>query len=289
MAAGADTALHAVEPIEESEGFSLISNARLWEIYAAMMKCRMTAEAAPKGGLAACVGWEAAVAAVTVDLHAEDALSTTAASTLAALVKGVSAAAMARGKATEKDLLASRVLPQTANDAARLHAACGVALAEKLRKSGRVVAAFLSHEDGTRAGTCEALKFCRAQQLPMVLVDLHATSTQATLADGKEKEALAYFAGGVPVIAVDGSDAVAVYRVASEALGRARQDRGPTVIECLGPAHEAMLNWFGDDHDPVKAMESYLQRKGLFQAARKSDLKAKIARELRQATGTARK
>ena len=288
MTAGANAVLHTVGPIEEIEGFSLISNTRLWEMYAAMMQCRMTAEAA-KGAYAACVGWEAAAAAVTVDLHAEDALSTTAPSVLAAVVKGASAAAMARGKATERDLLASRVLPQAASDVARLYAACGVALAEKLRKSGRVVVAFLSHEEGTRAGTCEALKFCCTHELPMVLVDLHATSTRATLADGKEKEALAYFAGGVPVIAVDGSDAVGVYRVASEALTRARQDRGPTVIECLGPAHAAMRAWQSEKHDPLEAMELYLERKGIFREERKKSLRAEITRALREATGTRKK
>lgn len=278
----------ALETVEQSEGFSLISNARLWEMYAAMMKCRMTAEAA-KGAYAACMGWEAAAAAVTVDLHAEDALSTTTPSALAAVVKGASAAAMARGKATEKDLLQNRILPHAASDAERLRVACGVALAEKLRKSGRVVAAFLSHEEGTRAGTREALKFCCTHELPMVLVDLHATNTQATLADGKEKEALAYFAGGVPVIAVDGSDAVGVYRVASEALARARQDRGPTVIECLGPAHAAMRAWQSENHDPLQAMELYLERKRIFREERKQALRTEIARQLREATGMRKK
>ena len=66
-----------------------------------------------------------------------------------------------------------------------------------------------------------------------------------------------------PVIAVDGNDAVAVYRVASEAIAHARKGDGPTLIECIRTKAG----------DPLLNMEKYLVRKGLFS----EEFKRKVA------------
>ncbi len=44
---------------------------------------------------------------------------------------------------------------------------------------------------------------------------------------------------GVPGIPVDAGDAVAVYRVAQESMGRIRGGDGPVLIECLEFSHPA--------------------------------------------------
>jgi TPP-dependent pyruvate/acetoin dehydrogenase alpha subunit len=54
------------------------------------------------------------------------------------------------------------------------------------------------------------------------------------------------------VIAVDGADVVAVFRVAQEAIRRARTGHGPSLIKCVVP---------DEDHDPLEFMEQYLRRK----------------------------
>lgn len=290
--------IHAVEP--EEEGFSLIKQVRLWEMYAAMLKCRMTAEAVSATRASTyleTIGWEAAIAAVVVDLHAEDGLSLTAESALAALVKGVKLEALLTGpknSAGQKSAmlhgLGVGVLPQEGSNAARLHTACGVAMAHKMRRSGRVVVAFMESAEDAVASNREALAFCGRHELPMILVDLHATEKRASLVqEGDER--LARLAHGVPTIAVDGSDVVAVYRVASEALSRARLDRGATLIECLGPKHEAMKPWRNDGqpHDPIEAMEAYLSAKGLFREKRKNEIAAEFRRELNAALGLSKK
>jgi TPP-dependent pyruvate/acetoin dehydrogenase alpha subunit len=53
---------------------------------------------------------------------------------------------------------------------------------------------------------------------------------------------------------VEGNDAVAVYRVACEAVAHARKGDGPTLIVCQ--------RW--QEGDPLQNMENYLDRKGLF-------------------------
>ena len=158
-----------------------------------------------------------------------------------------------------------------------------------MRRSGHVVVVFLHGDAEARGWNKEALELCCAEQLPVVLVDLHASDAHESLAGGDGAEALANFACGVPTIAVDGCDVVAVYRVASEALARARQDGGPTLIECLGPEHEAMRDWDAAERpqDPIEAMENYLTRKGLMNAARKAEAIAEAERELSAATGSA--
>ena len=71
-----------------------------------------------------------------------------------------------------------------------------------------------------------------------------------------------------PVITVDGSDAVAVYRVASESINRARMGRGPTLIECsawdTNPGRRRQTGRAARLDDPIDAMETYLMGKGLF-------------------------
>ena len=130
--------IHAVDAGDESEGFSLIKQVRLWEMYAAMLKCRMTAEAARKArakgrdvaDLVATLGWEAAVAAVAVDLHAEDGLSVTNESALAALVKGARLESVVAGEENAAGQssaalhgLGVGLLPRHDSNAARLHTA----------------------------------------------------------------------------------------------------------------------------------------------------------------------
>lgn len=295
--------IHVVEPEPEKEAFSLIKRVRLWEMYVAMLKCRMTADTVSSlrnprlPDFSETVGWEAAVAAVTVDLHTEDGLSLTRESSLSALVKGAKLESLLtspKNTAGQKRAmlhgLGVGVLPQEGGNAARLHTACGVAMAHKMRCSGRVVVAFMESSEDSVASNREALAFCGRHQLPMILVDLHATEKRESLVQEGDKH-LARMAHGVPTIAVDGGDVVAVYRVASEALSRARIDRGATLIECLGPRHEAMQAWRnnGQPHDPIGAMETYLSAKGLFREKRKNEIVSEIRRELETAIGLSRK
>jgi pyruvate dehydrogenase E1 component alpha subunit len=75
-----------------------------------------------------------------------------------------------------------------------------------------------------------------------------------------------------PAIAVDGSDAVAVYRVAHEAIAHARMGHGPTLIECLTDG--------SNPADPILNMEKYLIRKGLFTEELKTEVIGGFSREL---------
>jgi len=62
----------------------------------------------------------------------------------------------------------------------------------------------------------------------------------------------------LPRIAVDGHDAVASYRVAHEAIERARRDRGPTLMECTAFRVNGR-----SQQNSVAMMKAYLRAKGL--------------------------
>ena len=66
---------------------------------------------------------------------------------------------------------------------------------------------------------------------------------------------------GVPGIAVDAADAIAVYRVAQESLVRARMGGGAALIE--GVRFEIEGESAGQAADPVETLAAYLRRRGV--------------------------
>jgi hypothetical protein len=64
---------------------------------------------------------------------------------------------------------------------------------------------------------------------------------------------------GIPVITVDANDAIAVYRVATEAAHNARVGRGTTIIEaaCIANSAESVKS-----PSPLECLESYMRRHG---------------------------
>jgi pyruvate dehydrogenase E1 component alpha subunit len=82
---------------------------------------------------------------------------------------------------------------------------------------------------------------------------------------------------GVPAIAVDGNDVLAVYRVASESIFKARHRRGPTLIECVTsvvPGSNGDSTYARQEIgvvDPLLALETDLVRKGILTTVRKRE------------------
>jgi len=69
---------------------------------------------------------------------------------------------------------------------------------------------------------------------------------------------------GFPRIPVDGNDSVAVHRVATEAIQRARQGDGPTLIECQIVTSVHNSNSLGLAKDPIAHMRDYLRKHQLW-------------------------
>ncbi|HEY3705447.1 MAG TPA: thiamine pyrophosphate-dependent enzyme, partial [Terracidiphilus sp.] len=147
--------------------------------------------------------------------------------------------------------------------ALELQRAVGSALAQKTKKSGRVTVVFAGAEQGE--AWSEALEIARAHRLPMIFV-AEAREEDARARGRSRKTNGAELEPGTEMarIVVDGHDVVGSYRVAYEAIQRARKDRGPTLIECTAFQVAGQRR-----KDAVAAMESYLRGKGLLERGAK--------------------
>jgi 2-oxoisovalerate dehydrogenase E1 component len=112
--------------------------------------------------------------------------------------------------------------------------AVGAAISAKHRRTDGVSVAFFGDGASNHAAFHEGLNFAGVQRAPVVLVcenNLYATATplsSVTLNPDIASRAAAY---GIPGIAVDGNDVVAVWQATREAVERARKGDGPTLIE----------------------------------------------------------
>lgn len=111
--------------------------------------------------------------------------------------------------------------------------AAGAALAAQLDGDGRVAVAFFGDGAANQGVLAEALNVAALWKLPLVLVcennGFSEFSPTATVTAGSIAERARPF--GVPSVEVDGNDVVAVWQAADIAVRRAREGRGPSLIE----------------------------------------------------------
>jgi pyruvate dehydrogenase E1 component alpha subunit len=245
-------------PGEKTE-FSLIPPATLTSLYASLVKGRMLESRMRRGKSTRDQGWDAvkaASAAVLMDLVATDLVATANEIPMVRLLRGEKAAAVIREAETRAD--ANKLL---------LHAV-GVALASRTKKDGKVSVVFW--RDAEQELWRDVQEMARAHSLPLILVCPASEPVKDTrgLAPGTE----------LPRIVVDGHDAVAVYRVAHEAVDRARRDRGATLIECAGFRVKGQRGRHGD---AVVNMERYLRGKGMLHRGMRREIEGEFAEALR--------
>ncbi|MFG1639322.1 thiamine pyrophosphate-dependent dehydrogenase E1 component subunit alpha [Amycolatopsis sp. NPDC049252] len=111
---------------------------------------------------------------------------------------------------------------------------CGTALAAKQQDTGGVGVAFFGDGASNQGTTLEALNLASLWNLPAIFVAenngyAEATSSDWSVASDNIADRAAGF--GMPGVIVDGFDFFAVHEAAGEAIGRAREGGGPTLIE----------------------------------------------------------
>ena len=142
--------------------------------------------------------------------------------------------------------------------------ACGAALAYKRRGEPRVAMAICGDGATSNGRWHEALNVSAIYELPVVWVvnnNQYAYSAPNPLEFPVPTVAERAEAYRMPGVRVDGANVLDVYRAASEAVDRAREGGGPTLIESVS------LRWRGHaGHDPAKyvpkeLLEDYMQNK----------------------------
>ncbi len=112
--------------------------------------------------------------------------------------------------------------------------ACGAALTAKVKGTGAVTVCFFGDGAAEQGTTHEGMNLAAVWKLPVVFVaenNQFAESTPVTYHCSASSIADRAAAYGIPGALVDGSDVVAMYEAAGEAIARARRGEGPSLIE----------------------------------------------------------
>jgi acetoin:2,6-dichlorophenolindophenol oxidoreductase subunit alpha len=111
---------------------------------------------------------------------------------------------------------------------------CGTALAAKIKGTGGVSVAFFGDGGSNQGTTLESMNLASVWDLPTVFVaenNGYAETTSSTWSVASDNIADRAAGFGMPGIIVDGFDFFAAHEAASEAIARARDGGGPTLIE----------------------------------------------------------
>ncbi|MBU3666392.1 MAG: dehydrogenase [Chthoniobacterales bacterium] len=112
--------------------------------------------------------------------------------------------------------------------------AVGVGMSAKKRGTDQVSVAFFGDGAVQHATFHESINLAGIQRAPVVFVcenNLYGTATALSDVTANVEIATKAAAYGIPGIAVDGNDVIAVYEAMREAVTRARSGQGPTLIE----------------------------------------------------------
>ncbi len=154
----------------------------------------------------------------------------------------------------------------------------GLAFAQKYKKTGNAVIAYIGDGGTSQGDFYEAINFAGVWHVPLVVV---IQNNQWAISVPRSKQSAATtlaqkaFAAGIPGVQVDGNDAIAVYKATAQALKDAAN--GPSVIECV--TYRAGMHTTSDDptkyrseadvsewlkKDPILRQKLYLAKKGLW-------------------------
>lgn len=256
---------------EEAGENPLVPNAKLRQMYTLMLEARTLDEAlkkrTTKKGMKRTSNiykQEAVRVGTALELGGEDLISDVSAMAGMGLILGGNRASLLRGFSQPKvngDKVFSeaglrRILKATGGAEERMYLALGSALALKSRGRQGVVVAYASNGEITPSVWRKLFESAGRLSLPILFVVLPARGVRKTDADIAKVCPIAKNMG-VPGIPVDACDAVALYRIAQESLGRARGGDGPTLIESVQWTGKGSLN------DPLDHLKAFLLERGI--------------------------
>ena len=166
--------------------------------------------------------------------------------------------------------------------------AVGAGLAAKLRGTKQVAVTYFGEGATSKADFHEGINFAGVFNVPVVFIcenNQYAISVprkNQTKAETIAQKAIAY---GFEGIQVDGMDVFAVHKAMKEAIEKARNGKGPTLIECFTyrmcdhstsddaskyRSKEEVEQWA--KKDPIERLERYMRKKNLLNDAYKENV-----------------
>jgi TPP-dependent pyruvate/acetoin dehydrogenase alpha subunit len=179
--------------------------------------------------------------------------------------------------------------------AAGVPIALGVAFASNYQENGRVTVCFFGDGATNEGAFHEAVNMAAMLKAPVVFVcenNLYAewtpTAMQTSVRDIADRSA----SYGIPGVIVDGMDIMAVHEAAVEAIARARNGEGPTLLECktyrfydhvgrdfgmLKRDEDEVARWRA--RDPIKLWREALAEQGVLSEAEAAAITERIQAE----------
>lgn len=174
------------------------------------------------------------------------------------------------------------MLGATAVVGAGLPIAVGAGLSAKLRKTDQIAVCFFGEGASNQGTFHESLNMSSAWKLPVIFIcenNLYAMGTRQSRIMNVENVADRGTGYGIPGVVADGNDVLSVFRVTDEAVGKARNGEGPSLIECktyrrrghsrADPAKyrpkQEVEDWLL--RDPIKRFKEHLIQEGTLKEA----------------------
>ena len=201
-----------------------------------------------------------------------------------------------RGSQIPKEL---NDFPITIPVATQIPIAVGVALAAKTKGDAIAVMAYMGDGATSKGDFHEGLNFAGVFSAPVVFVcqnnqwAISVPRRRQTASKTLAQKAIAY---GFPGLQVDGNDVFAVYRAANEALTRARDGKGPTLIECLTyrlsdhttaddssryRSRDEVEQW--KSKDPIERLSKHMEKQGLWSKSYDQEVRSKAKEKVESA------
>ncbi|MEM2961826.1 MAG: dehydrogenase E1 component subunit alpha/beta [Candidatus Bathyarchaeia archaeon] len=155
------------------------------------------------------------------------------------------------------------MLPAIAIVGANVPVGAGVALSFKMRDTDQVAVCFFGDGAVNQGMWHEGVNLAAVWDLPLILVcenNFYASSTHISKSLRIERVSDRASAYGIKGVTVDGNDVLAVYEAAGEAVERARNGEGPTLIECLTYRHGGHSRGDPATYRPKEEVEEWLKR-----------------------------
>ncbi len=136
--------------------------------------------------------------------------------------------------------------------------ATGAGFSAKIRKTDQVSVCFFGDGAANQGVFLEAINIAATMKLPVIYVcenNGYGVNTKWSTIANHPDIADRAFGLGLPGKIVDGQDVIAVYSASAEAIARARNGEGPTLLECKTYRYRGHCGIWGDPRDPEELAE----------------------------------
>src|SRR5258708_1629138 len=273
---------------------AVLNSDKLKDLCSTMLKCRMLQEkmqtlvSEKKLGqpIAGAAGHEAVLVGAIAHLVPADSITLAQGGCIASYIKGTPL------KSIVAQLLKSRVgaAGRGAEEEnrhvspAKLSIAKGLKLADDVKEKARVAMVFPGADETALAFLHDALTLAAKYKQPLICL----TETSLLSEPDPPYPPPNPPESHSPQITVDGTDVVAIFRVAQEAVRRARAGHGPSLIECVMPSEAATQRESRDGaRDPLAFIEQYLRRRDLWSDEWRRKIIDDISKEMEEAITSA--